>query len=70
MKNSWIENPMVKTCSSASFTHRILIFLKNTKISIIGDISKFCLWANFGSFVRLGHILLHWKWLTACLNFS
>jgi hypothetical protein len=29
------------------------LFLKNTKISIFGRISKFCLWAdlaNFGSF--------------------
>jgi hypothetical protein len=26
------------------------LFLKNTKISIFGGISKFCLWADFGKF--------------------
>jgi hypothetical protein len=26
------------------------LFLKNTKISILGGISKFRLWADFGSF--------------------
>jgi hypothetical protein len=26
------------------------IFLKNIKILIFGGISKFCLWADFGSF--------------------
>jgi hypothetical protein len=28
------------------------LFLKKTKILIFGGISKFCLWANFGSFVQ------------------
>jgi hypothetical protein len=26
------------------------LFLKKTKISIFGGISKFCLWADFGKF--------------------
>jgi hypothetical protein len=26
------------------------LFLKNTKISIFGGISKFCFWTNFGKF--------------------
>jgi hypothetical protein len=29
--------------------HKFL-FLKKTKISIFGGISKFCLWADFGKF--------------------
>jgi hypothetical protein len=40
---------MLKTCSSASSTPTNL-FLKNTKISIFGGISKFHLWADFGKF--------------------
>jgi hypothetical protein len=40
-----------------------IIFLKNTKISIFGGISKFRLWVDFGGF---GQNLLHWQWLTAC----
>jgi hypothetical protein len=39
---------MVETCSSASSTHRFLLFLKNTKISIFGDISKFLKLIVFG----------------------
>jgi hypothetical protein len=39
------------------------LFLKDTKISIFGGISKFRLWADYGSF---GQNLLHWQWLTAC----
>jgi hypothetical protein len=31
----------------------LFYFLKNTKISISGGISKFCLWANFGSFGQI-----------------
>jgi hypothetical protein len=46
---------MVETCSSASYTRRNLFiwksfYLKNTKISISGAISKFHLWADFGKF--------------------
>jgi hypothetical protein len=44
---------------------RNFLFLKNTRISIFGGISKFRFWANFGSF---GQILLHWQWLRACSN--
>jgi hypothetical protein len=34
----------VETCSSACSIHRnFYLFLKNTKISIFGGISKFCL---------------------------
>jgi hypothetical protein len=33
------------------------LFLKNNKISIFGGISKFRLWADFGSF---GQNVLHW----------
>jgi hypothetical protein len=40
----------VKTCSTASSTSKIFLFLKNTKISIFGGISKFHLWANFDKF--------------------
>jgi hypothetical protein len=40
---------MVETCSSASSTRRSF-FLKNTKISIFGGISKFHLWVEFGKF--------------------
>jgi hypothetical protein len=47
---------MVETCSSAPSTGGIFFFLENTKISIFGGISKFHLWADFGSF---GQILLH-----------
>jgi hypothetical protein len=45
--------------------HVQILFLKNTKILIFGEISKFHLWADFGNF---GQILLHWQWLTACPN--
>jgi hypothetical protein len=34
----------------ALYIEIFIYFLKNTKISIFGGISKFCLWANFGSF--------------------
>jgi hypothetical protein len=44
-----------------------LLFLRNTKISIFGGISKIRFWANLG---RFGQILLHWQWLTACLKFT
>jgi hypothetical protein len=37
------------------------------KCLIFGGISKFRLWANFGSF---GQILLHWQWLTTYPNFG
>jgi hypothetical protein len=40
----------VETCSSASSTRTNFLFLKNTKISIFGGISKFHLWADFGKF--------------------
>jgi hypothetical protein len=46
------------------------LFLKKTKISIFGGISKFYLWADFGKFYQFraalgnfGQILL---WLIAC----
>jgi hypothetical protein len=52
--------------------HIEIFILENTKISILGGISKFLklivfgrILANFGSF---GQILLHWQWLTACPN--
>jgi hypothetical protein len=41
---------MVETCSSASSTRRSF-FLKNTKISIFGGISKFHLWADFPAYI-------------------
>jgi hypothetical protein len=40
--------------------HIEIFIFENTKISIFGGISKFRLWANFGSF---GQKLLHWQWL-------
>jgi hypothetical protein len=46
------------------------LFLKNTKISIFGGISKFHLWASLADFGSFGQNLLHWQWLTACSNFS
>jgi hypothetical protein len=29
---------------------QIFLFLRNTKISIFGGISEFCLWVDFGNF--------------------
>jgi hypothetical protein len=55
----------VETCSNASSTCRNFYLKKNNKISIFGGISKFLLWANFGSF---GQIFLHSQWLRACMN--
>jgi hypothetical protein len=56
MKNSWIENPNGENMLYCLlYTYKFLV-LKNTKISIFGGISKFHLWADFGSF---GQILLH-----------
>jgi hypothetical protein len=50
MKNSWIENPNNgNMLYYLLYTYKFL-FLRNTKISIFGGISKFCLWANFGKF--------------------
>jgi hypothetical protein len=49
------------------------LFLKNTKISIFGSISKFHLWADSSKFSQFGvvlesfgQILLHLQWLRAC----
>jgi hypothetical protein len=49
-----------------------LSLYKKTKILIVGGISKFCLWADFGKFGQFwavldsfGQILLHRQWLTA-----
>jgi hypothetical protein len=58
---------VVEICSNASSTHNFFLFKKNAKILIFGGISKFHLWADFGSF---GQILLHWQWLIACPNFG
>jgi hypothetical protein len=53
------------------------LFLRNTKISIFGGISKFHLWANFARFWefwgvlgRFGQNLPHWQRLTACPNYG
>ena len=50
MKNSWIENPNGVNMLYCLFYTKKFLFLKNTKISISGGISKFRLWADFGSF--------------------
>jgi hypothetical protein len=66
MKNSWIENPNSGNMLYCLFYTNKFLFLKNTKISIFGGISKFHLWADFGKFGQFwvvlgsfGQILLH-----------
>jgi hypothetical protein len=51
MKTLGLKIQTVETCSSASSTHRCL-FLQNTKISIFGGISKFCLKVDFCRFLQ------------------
>jgi hypothetical protein len=58
-KSEWWKHALVPPL------HIDFFFLKNTKISIFGGISKFHLWADFGSF---GQIFLHSHWLRACMN--
>jgi hypothetical protein len=43
--NTYLHN----SYANILYTYKFL-FLKNTKISIFGGISKFHLWANFGKF--------------------
>jgi hypothetical protein len=50
MKNSWIENPNGENMLYCLLYTYNFLFLKNTKISIFGEISKFHLWADFGKF--------------------
>jgi hypothetical protein len=56
MKKSWIENPYSEKMLQCLLYMYKFLFLKNTKISIFGGISKFHLWAVLGSF---GQTLLH-----------
>jgi hypothetical protein len=45
------------------------LFLRNTKKSIFGGISKFVfgqIWQKLAVLGSFGQILLHWQWLTAC----
>jgi hypothetical protein len=49
-KNSWNENPNGENMLYCLFYTNKFLFLRNTKISIFGGISKFCLWADFGKF--------------------
>jgi hypothetical protein len=49
-ENSWIENPNGENMLKCLLYTYKLLFLKNTKISIFGGISKFHLWADFGKF--------------------
>jgi hypothetical protein len=50
MKNSCIENPNGGNMFECLLYTYKFLFLKNTKISIFGGISKFHLWADFGKF--------------------
>jgi hypothetical protein len=65
MKNSWIEIPNGGNMLQCFLYTQKFLFLKNTKLSIFWGISKFHLWADFGSF---GQIFLHSQWLRACPN--
>jgi hypothetical protein len=56
-KSKWWKHALVPPL------HLKNLFLKKSKILIFSGISKFCLWANFGSF---GQNLLHRQWLRAC----
>jgi hypothetical protein len=57
MKILGLKIQTVETCSSASSTRRNFYFLKSTKISIFGGISKFRLWADFGKFWQFWAVL-------------
>jgi hypothetical protein len=46
------------------------LFLKNSKISIFGGISKFRFWVDFGKFGQFWADFAALEWLTACPNFS
>jgi hypothetical protein len=53
MKNSWIENPNIETCSSAPSTRRNFYFWKILKSRFLAEFQSFILGqilANFGSF--------------------
>jgi hypothetical protein len=50
MESSWIENPNGGNMLWCLLYMYKFLFLKNTKISIFGGISKFHLWAVFGQF--------------------
>jgi hypothetical protein len=50
MKNSWIENPNGENMLYCLLYTYKFLSLKNTKISILGGISKFHLWADFDKF--------------------
>jgi hypothetical protein len=63
MKHSWTENPNGGNMLQCLLYTQKFLFLKNTKISIFGGISKFRLYADLGSF---GQRLLHSQWLRAC----
>jgi hypothetical protein len=49
-KNSWIENPNGRNMFYCFLYTYKFLFLRNTKISIFGGISKFRLWVDFGKF--------------------
>jgi hypothetical protein len=78
VKDIWkifrLKIQMVCSCFGVPSTRKRFFFVKHTKISIFGGISKFLELIVFGQILavlgRFGQILLHWQWLTACWKFT
>jgi hypothetical protein len=70
MKNSWIENPKNENILQCFLYTYKFLFLKKTKISIFGGISKFVYGQILAVLSSFGQNLLHWQWLIACPNFG
>jgi hypothetical protein len=56
-KISWIENPNSENKLKCLFYTYKFLFLKNSKLSIFGGISKFRLWADFGKIWQFWAVL-------------